>query len=203
MLAAIINQCVQDSGYISLSPEVYKVFRKIAVFLSKRSHSIQKACLKYYNRKYFEWGFVMNILFYLTPKCDCAYIETSDTLRQAMEKMEYHKYSSIPILDDEGSYVGVLTEGDLLWGIKNKYDLDLKEAENVPITDINRRRDYAQVSVRSSMEDLIKVAMNQNFVPVMDDDGKFIGIVTRKDIIKYFSEKIEEAVKADTEYQLA
>ena len=148
-------------------------------------------------------GFVMNILFYLTPKCDCAYIETSDTLRQAMEKMEYHKYSSIPILDDEGSYVGVLTEGDLLWGIKNKYDLDLKEAENVPITDINRRRDYAQVSVRSSMEDLIKVAMNQNFVPVMDDDGKFIGIVTRKDIIKYFSEKIEEAVKADTEYQLA
>ena len=145
----------------------------------------------------------MNILFYLTPKCDCAYIETSDTLRQAMEKMEYHKYSSIPILDDEGSYVGVITEGDLLWGIKNKYDLDLKEAENVPITDINRRRDYAQVSVRSSMEDLIKVAMNQNFVPVMDDDGKFIGIVTRKDIIKYFSEKIEEAVKADTEYQLA
>ena len=145
----------------------------------------------------------MNILFYLTPKCDCAYIETSDTLRQAMEKMEYHKYSSIPILDDEGSYVGVLTEGDLLWGIKNKYDLDLKEAENVPITDINRRRDYAQVSVRSSMEDLIKVAMNQNFVPVMDDDGKFIGIVTRKDIIKYFSEKIEEAVKADAEYQLA
>ena len=145
----------------------------------------------------------MNILFYLTPKCDCAYIETSDTLRQAMEKMEYHKYSTIPILDDEGSYVGVLTEGDLLWGIKNKYDLDLKEAENVPITDINRRRDYAQVSVRSSMEDLIKVAMNQNFVPVMDDDGKFIGIVTRKDIIKYFSEKIEEAVKADTEYQLA
>lgn len=145
----------------------------------------------------------MNILFYLTPKCDCAYIETSDTLRQAMEKMEYHKYSSIPILDEDGSYVGVLTEGDLLWGIKNKYDLDLKEAENVPITDINRRRDYAQVSVRSSMEDLIKVAMNQNFVPVMDDDGKFIGIVTRKDIIKYFSEKIEEAVKADTEYQLA
>lgn len=145
----------------------------------------------------------MNILFYLTPKCDCAYIDTSDTLRQAMEKMEYHKYSSIPILDEDGSYVGVLTEGDLLWGIKNKYDLDLKEAENVPITDINRRRDYAQVSVRSSMEDLIKVAMNQNFVPVMDDDGKFIGIVTRKDIIKYFSEKIEEAVKADTEYQLA
>lgn len=137
----------------------------------------------------------MNILFYLTPKCDCAYIESSDTLRQALEKMEYHRYSSIPILDEEGVYVGVLTEGDLLWGIKNKFDLDLKEAENIPITDIDRRRDYTPVSIRSSMEDLINVAMNQNFVPVMDDEGKFIGIVTRRDIIKFFAEKIEKAVK--------
>ncbi len=134
----------------------------------------------------------MNILFYLTPKCDCAYIETTDTLRQAMEKMEYHQYSAIPILDEDGSYAGVLTEGDLLWGIKNKFDLDLKEAENVPITDIDRRRDYTPVSIRSSMEDLINVAMNQNFVPVVDDSSKFIGIVTRKDIIKFFADRIEK-----------
>ena len=141
-------------------------------------------------------GFFMNILFYLTPKCDCAYIESTDTLRQALEKMEYHRYSSIPILDEEGVYVGVLTEGDLLWSIKNKFDLDLKKAEDVPITDIDRKRDYTPVSIRSSMEDIIKVAMNQNFVPVMDDDGKFIGIVTRKDIIKFFAERLEKAAKA-------
>ena len=92
--------------------------------------------------------------------------------------------------------MGVLTEGDLLWSIKNKFDLDLKKAEDVPITDIDRKRDYTPVSIRSSMEDLIKVAMNQNFVPVMDDDGKFIGIVTRKDIIKFFAERLEKAAKA-------
>ncbi len=135
----------------------------------------------------------MNILFYLTPKCDCAYIESTDTLRQALEKMEYHRYSAIPILDEKGVYVGVLTEGDLLWSIKNKYDLDLKGAESVPITDIDRRRDFMSVSIRSSMEDLIKVALNQNFVPVMDDSGKFIGIVTRKDIMKFFSEQVKKA----------
>lgn len=146
-------------------------------------------------------GRSMNILFYLTPKCDCAYIDTSDTLRQAMEKMEYHRYSAIPILDEGGSYVGILTEGDLLWNIKNKYDLDLKEAENVPVTDVDRKRDYTPVSIRSSMEDLINVALSQNFVPVVDDADKFIGIVTRKDIIKYFSEKISklEAMASEKE----
>ena len=35
------------------------------------------------------------------------------------------------------------------------------------------------------MEDLIDRALNQNFVPVVDDRGFFIGMVTRKDIIKY------------------
>ena len=37
----------------------------------------------------------------------------------------------------------------------------------------------------SKMEDLIDRAMEQNFVPVVDDRGQFIGIITRRDIIGY------------------
>ena len=72
----------------------------------------------------------MNILFFLTPKSEVAYISEEDTLRQALEKMEYHKYSAIPIISRTGRYIGTLTEGDLLWGIKNQYHLDLKGAES-------------------------------------------------------------------------
>ena len=128
----------------------------------------------------------MNVLFYLTPKCECAYIYDDDTLRQALEKMEHRKYSAIPMLNEQGQYVGTLTEGDLLWNIKNKYNLDWREAERIPITNIDRRRDYIPISVRADMEDLVRVAINQNFVPVLDDEDKFIGIVTRKDIMKFF-----------------
>ena len=39
------------------------------------------------------------------------------------------------------------------------------------------------------MEDLIGKALNQNFVPVLDDQKCFIGIITRKDIIQYFYKK--------------
>ena len=80
-----------------------------------------------------------------------------------------------------------ITEGDLLWGIKNQYNLNLKAAEDVPVSVIRRRADYQPVSGKSRMEDLIDRALNQNFVPAVDDRGLFIGIITRKDIIKYYA----------------
>ena len=67
----------------------------------------------------------MNVLFFLTPKSEVAYIYDDYTMRQTLEKMEYHRYSSIPIINKKGEYVGTMTEGDLLWSIKNDFDLNL------------------------------------------------------------------------------
>ena len=134
----------------------------------------------------------MNILFYLTPKCECAFLEVTDTLRQALEKMEYHRYSAIPLLGDDGSYRGTVTEGDMLWNIKNRYGLDMRQAESISITDLERRKDYAPISIRSNMEDLMKLALDQNFVPVVDDNSHFIGIIKRKEILQYCNEKLEQ-----------
>lgn len=132
----------------------------------------------------------MNILFFLTPKSEVAYIYDEESLRQALEKMEYHKYSAVPIISRQGRYVGTLTEGDLLWYIKNQLSLNLKEAQRIPVTAVPRRSDNFPVNVDSKMEDLLDKAMMQNFVPVLDDDKSFIGIVTRKDIMKYFARNI-------------
>ena len=72
---------------------------------------------------------IMNLFYFLTPKAEVAYLYDDFTLRQALEKMEYHRYSSIPILNRAGEYVGSVTEGDLLWFIKNNAGLDLSSAE--------------------------------------------------------------------------
>ena len=143
----------------------------------------------------------MNVLRFLTPKSNVAYIYDDFTLRQTLEKMEFHRYSAIPIINRAGEYVGTLTEGDLLWAIKNQYSLNLKEAENVPITQVPRRMDNEPVTADTSMEELISVALNQNFVPVIDDRGVFIGIVTRKEIMRYFQEvalpRVERALRKE------
>ena len=130
----------------------------------------------------------MNLLFFLTPKAMCAYIEADDTLRQAMERMERSGYSALPVLDKNGKYCGVVTEGDLLWTIKRVCGMDLRQTEAHSISEIQHRRAVQPVRVDTRVEDLISVAADQNFVPVVDDKGDFIGIVTRSRILRYYLE---------------
>lgn len=132
----------------------------------------------------------MNILFFLTPKNEVAYIHDTDSLRQALEKMEHYGYSAVPIISEDGQYVGTLTEGDLLWCIKEKKNLSVKESEDISIMSIKRKWDNEPVDVDVNMEDLLNKAMNQNFVPVIDDRKRFIGIITRKDLIQYLCKKL-------------
>ena len=94
----------------------------------------------------------MNILFFLTPKEDVAHVEETDTMRQVLEKMEHHGYTAIPLLSVEGKYIGTITEGDLLWFLKDRNFPDLKLLEDMPITSIERRRDNQAVKIDESME---------------------------------------------------
>lgn len=133
----------------------------------------------------------MNILFFITPKSEVAYINEEFTLRQTIEKMEFHRYTAIPLLNHRGMYIGTITEGDILRCIKERCDLNLHDAEDIPIVEVKRRWHYESVNINCNIEDLVTVSMKQNFVPVVDDEGVFIGIIRRKDIIQYCYEKSE------------
>ena len=126
-----------------------------------------------------------NILFFLTPKAMCSYLYDDYTMRQALEKMEATGFAALPILNRRGEYRGTLTEGDLLWGIKNMCYMDMRQAEARRIMEISRRKDNVPVRVTTSMHDLVERASHQNFVPVVDDKNAFIGIITRSAIIQY------------------
>lgn len=125
----------------------------------------------------------MNIAFFLIPKKEVAFIHIEATMRQALEKMEYHQYTAVPLLTKDGKYAGTLTEGDLLWKIKNTKGLCFKDTEEVPLEEVPLRRSYESISVNAEMEDIINVAMEQNFVPVVDDNSVFIGIIRRREMI--------------------
>ena len=131
-----------------------------------------------------------NILFFLKPKAMCTYLYDDYTMRQALEKMEAAHFAALPILNKRGEYRGTLTEGDLLWGIKNMCYMDIRQAEAHRIMEISRRKDYIPVRVNTSMQDLVERASTQNFVPVVDDYDTFIGIVTRSSIIQYCSHQL-------------
>ena len=126
-----------------------------------------------------------NILFFLTPKAMCAFIYDDFSVRQALEKMESAGYAALPILNKRGEYRGTLTEGDLLWALKNMCNMDIRLAEARRVMEISRRKDNIPVKVNTGMHELVSRASSQNFVPVVDDKDTFIGIVTRSNIVKF------------------
>lgn len=129
----------------------------------------------------------MNIAFFLLPKNEVVSIKAESTMRQTLEKMEHHRYTAVPVIDKKGRYVKTITEGDLLWKIKNTEGLSFQTSERYLIKDIDVNRDYQPVHIDAEMEDLMSLVAVQNFVPVVDDNEVFIGIIRRMDIIQYLS----------------
>lgn len=139
----------------------------------------------------------MNILFFLKPKATVAYLYDDCTIRQGLEKMHAHGYTAIPVITRDGKYIGTVSEGDYLWYIvlKKAQEQNLKSLEDCYIKDILRNKRDQPVRISETMDNLLMRVMNQNFVPVVDDRGMFIGIITRKDIIKYFYDREKNSIE--------
>jgi CBS-domain-containing membrane protein len=133
---------------------------------------------------------IMKVAFFLIPKSEVVCLTTKTTMRQAMERMERHRYAAVPLIDEQGCYAGTITEGDLLWKLKNSPGLDLNGMEKIALKEIATHARNKPVQIDSRIVDLLTLASEQNFVPVVDDQGIFIGIVRRREIIEYCAELI-------------
>ena len=134
----------------------------------------------------------MNIAYFLLPKARTAYLYDDYTFRQGLEKMRHHGYKAIPVISRGGQYIGTVTEGDFLWHIlqeDNEEARTMKDLEQLHIRDILTPDRYPPIRITITMEELLESAVNQSFIPVVDDLGNFVGLVTRKDVMRYFSEQ--------------
>ena len=129
----------------------------------------------------------MNLLYLLRPKDETVYITSAATVRQGLEKLRAHGYTAVPVIDPEGEYIGTVSEGDFLWALYENGSM--RPLEKLAVSEILREKRDKAVPVSAGMDELLLLIMEQNFVPVTDDRGKFIGIVTRRDIIRYFYDK--------------
>lgn len=130
----------------------------------------------------------MNIFKFLTPKNQTQYLQYDATIRQALEKFDYYKFTVVPLIDEEGKFISTLSEGDILRYIKNDCDFNIEEAESKTIDNIEKYRTYQALKIDTPMETIIRLSLEQNFIPIVDDRGIFIGIIKRKAIIDYLYE---------------
>jgi CBS-domain-containing membrane protein len=139
----------------------------------------------------------MNIAFFLTPKSDVAWLPIRSTVRQALERMDAHRYTAVPLLDDAGRYVGTLTEGDLLRVLKKNPELTFHDTERLPLADVDLKVTILPVRIDAQLEELFTLVLDQNFAPVVDDRGAFIGIVRRRAVLEHFMKPLFAHAKAE------
>ena len=134
----------------------------------------------------------MNVIGMMRPKYSTTYLEAEDTLRDGLEIMKKSGYTAVPVIDREGKYVGTVKEGEFLWKLLEYGESIL---DDVRIKDIIRQGWNLAATDEEDADSLIHRAMTQNFVPVVDDRGCYIGIITRRDIIQSILNK-----KVDSRY---
>lgn len=141
----------------------------------------------------------MKIAFFLTPKAEVGWLADTSTARQAIERMEHHGYTALPMLRRDGTYAGTLTEGDLLWFLKNHPQIRFEDTSRVPVVEVTLRRSIRAVHVDAEIEDLIALALDQSFVPVVDDRDVFIGIVRRRTLLTHFRQRMVAELREELE----
>jgi len=133
----------------------------------------------------------VNIAFFLTPKSEVSFLYSDFTVRQGLEKMKHYGFTAVPVIDREGKYITTVGEGDFLWYIlKDGVD----KTEDTPLVSILRKDKNPPAPITATAKDLVSRALDQNFIPVIDDDGIFIGIVRRRDLIRNFAYSIDDDI---------
>lgn len=128
----------------------------------------------------------MNIFSILIPKHTLTYLNANDPLDQAVAFLLGATYTAIPVVDDQGRYVGIASEGDFLRAVMEHGRENLAKYK---VADIVNKDEGAKVlnTVEKDeiMERILDRILDRNFLCVVDDRDCFIGIITRKSIILY------------------
>lgn len=127
----------------------------------------------------------MNIFRFIIPKSLVEYITADSTVRQGFEKMRFHRYVAIPVLDGGGRYVGMLRNDDILQYFLSVESFNIRTAEKMTVGEIIDPSYSRPLYHNSTMEELFELVKEHNSVPVVDDRGCFIGIVLRRDVMNF------------------
>ncbi len=141
----------------------------------------------------------MKIAFFLTPKAEVAWVPATSTIRQAIERMENNSYTAVPVLTAEGGYDSTLTEGDILWFMKQHPEVSFSDTEHMRLDMVTRRMFLRSVDINADIEELLSLAIDQNFVPVVDGRGAFIGIVRRRSVLLFFMDRMSSVLHRGAE----
>lgn len=134
----------------------------------------------------------MNLAKIIIPKVSTVFLKENQTVRQGWEIMNRNGYTAIPVLDADGRYTGTVSEGDFLKFVIDAGTLDTQHMEKHRVSELVRKDFCPPLEIQASAEQVIESILNQNFVPIVDSRSALCGILTRRGVIQYLAEEVEQ-----------
>ena len=104
------------------------------------------------------------------------YLSPDNTIEEAENLMHHYKISGVPICDENGRLVGILTNRDLLF----------LEDYSIKISEVMTKENLVTSHVGTTLDDARKILMKHKIekLPLVDENGCLKGLITIKDIEK-------------------
>lgn len=132
-------------------------------------------------------------------------------LNEAIKILAEKRISGLPVINANGKLVGVISETDLMWqetGVTQapyfmlldsiiylenpaKHERELHKALGQTVGEVMTSKDIITIKPDRAIRDAAQIMHEQKVhrLPVVDADGKVIGILTRGDIIRFMAAK--------------
>ncbi len=126
-----------------------------------------------------------------TPKSKVISVYSDTSVESALKIMLKSHFTMIPVLERESDrYIYSLSTSDILARFAETEDIESVKKETISSIAIGRL--IVPCRMDTEVEILTDLVVNQNYVPLVDEDGKFVGLVTRKAVINYLVDRLDE-----------
>ena len=115
------------------------------------------------------------------PDNEIIYLTPDDLLKNAYQKMKTHNISQLPVVKGT-SIVGIIDESDLLDAMISNANPFSSQVKKYMSTNL------VILSPNDKVSDVVQI-LSSGMVPIIIDDGQFIGLITKIDLINYLNKQ--------------
>ncbi|MFS0672555.1 CBS domain-containing protein [Ornithinibacillus sp. 179-J 7C1 HS] len=141
---------------------------------------------------------------------DVISVKEHTTIKELLELLVTHKIGGVPVVNEENTLVGVISDGDVIRYLKpnsrtvfdmfavvmvtekEKLTDKLQYVLNKPVSNIMKTKDIKTLSPEHDLDDALQMFSHYHFkkIPVLDHSHKVLGVISRGDLIRHITTEL-------------
>lgn len=120
---------------------------------------------------------------FLIPDDKVAHVMDINPLNHALLVLTKVKYTRIPVLNKEGEIVGLVGLSEIVNAMFDLTEIDPDNLTDLLVKDV-METEIKTITKPYDIEYILHLLVDNSFIPLVDEENRFAGIVTRKEILK-------------------